>query len=262
MAKIVAARLGERVGCPGSACALGSADAGQPSSAPGGGTMSGTASTDSRSWRRGTIASITFHLLQGELLTEIGDLEQHLHRGGQPRRVPGQARMTAGPLLVDGGLGLAEQLGHHQQIQQFQTVVDRPGLQVGDSRHQRGEPPPGVSAAATPGPVPTSRTGLGRPPGGAARARPGRGHPPPPRRSRPPGSAPSPGSGRSASTGPCASVRGPSTAPRQAARSRRGHSLTPLAVPLLPVKRLKPLVLAGAPDRGRRRPRCAGGGAR
>ena len=47
--------------------------------------------------------------------------------------------MTAGPLLVDGGLGLAEQLGHHQQIQQLQAVVDRPGLQVGDSRHQRGE---------------------------------------------------------------------------------------------------------------------------
>ena len=31
------------------------------SSAPGGGTMSDTASTDSRSWRRGTIASIDSH---------------------------------------------------------------------------------------------------------------------------------------------------------------------------------------------------------
>jgi hypothetical protein len=87
------------------------------------------------------------HLPQRQLLAYFGDLEQHLHRGGQPCRVPGQPGMPAGPLLVGGCLGLAEQLGCHQQVQQLQAVVDRPGLQVGDGRQQRGQPSLGAVPA-------------------------------------------------------------------------------------------------------------------
>ena len=80
-------------------------------------------------------------IFQGQYLADLGYLQQHLHRGGQPRRVPGKARMPSCPILVDGGLGLADQLGNHEQVQQFQAVVHRPGFQVGDGRQQRGQLP-------------------------------------------------------------------------------------------------------------------------
>ncbi len=40
-----------------------------------------------------------------------------------------------------------QQLGSHQQVQQLQAVVDRPGLQVGDGRQERGQPPLGAVPA-------------------------------------------------------------------------------------------------------------------
>ena len=124
--------------------------------------------------------------------SELGDLEQHLHRGRQPGRVPGQPGMPPCTVsLSTAASRLAQQLGGHQQVQQLQAVVDRLGLQVGD----RGQPPLGCRAGAGPGRVPTSRTGPAPPPAAAGRAPPGPGLAHPRCRSISP---PAPGSGRSA----------------------------------------------------------------
>jgi hypothetical protein len=68
-------------------------------------------------------------------------LEQRLNRDRQPCRRPRQLRVLADLLLVGGVLRLVHQLGRHQQIQQFQGVVDRLALQEPDSGQQRRQPP-------------------------------------------------------------------------------------------------------------------------
>jgi len=81
------------------------------------------------------------HLLQAHLLAPVGGLQQHLHRGGAPGGGLGQLGMAAHRLLVGLPVRLAEQLGGHQQVEQLQGVIDRPGLQLHHRGQQRRQPP-------------------------------------------------------------------------------------------------------------------------
>jgi hypothetical protein len=99
--------------------------------------MPATASTASRHDRLDRLP----YLIQRQLASRVGHLEEDLDRGGQPGGVPHQRRVPA-LLLVPGGLlGPGQQVRRHQQVQQLQAVVDRPALQVGHRRGQRGQPP-------------------------------------------------------------------------------------------------------------------------